>query len=174
MDFNKIKLIKSYYNQITKFKQLKKYKNMSKNEFSDEMKLLLPKFYNEYQNIFDLILENKDLKYLNLMFNKLEIIENEFNQRKNEISYIDPIIRELKNVILDNEVSKEDIIYILDNNINNKKFKNEYPLIIQLLVDKNMRKLDIETLLLYEIKFNYEKEIGNILADKYVYPNINR
>lgn len=174
MDFNKIKLIKSYYNQITKFKQLKKYKNMSKNEFSDEMKLLLPKFYNEYQNIFDLILENKDLKYLNLMFNKLEIIENEFNQRKYEISYIEPIIRELKNVIIDNEVSKEDIIYILDNNINNKKFKNEYPLIIQLLVDKNMRKLDIETLLLYEIKFNYEKEIGNILADKYVYPNINR
>ena len=74
MDFNKVKIIKNYTDQIRGFRNLDKYKNLSNNKFSIEMKLLFPEFSKNNNLIFDSIINNQDLEFLDIMFHKLDEI----------------------------------------------------------------------------------------------------
>ena len=51
MDINKIVLIKSYSDQIRKFRSLNKYKHLSEERFSQEMESLFPEFVKENKDI---------------------------------------------------------------------------------------------------------------------------
>ena len=64
MDYNKIKVIREYCNQIRKFRKLDKYKNLSNESFSNEMKKIFPKFANDDKIIYDMLISGKDIEFL--------------------------------------------------------------------------------------------------------------
>ena len=173
MDFDKIKTIRSYVKKIVKFKKLEKFKNMSEKEFEEEMKMIFPNFSKEYSKVFDLVVKNEDLGFLNLMFNKLKDIENEYDSRYNEGNVIRPIVKEMRKLLDENsEIKKNDLVKYIEQSDSN--FIKKYPIIIDRILDKDYNKYDANELLLEQIKYNHEIIIGNELAKKYIYPKINK
>ena len=171
MDYNKIKQIKLYSDQIRKFRNLDQYKSMSDDDFKVEMMKIFPDFVENNLPIFDCITQNKDMQFLDLMFHKLEEINTEFESRKNEISKIEEDINDIKSLLhINKDMSKEEIISFL-NSKSSKLYKN-YPIIIERLHEKETRNLSTEQLLFDQIKFKHEKQIGEILANKYVKPKL--
>ena len=69
-------------------------------------------------------------------------------------------------------MNKEKLITYIENS--SAEFINKYPVIIDRLLDKETRHLDAKSLLFDQIKYKYETQIGEILAQKYVYPKINK
>jgi len=172
MDFEKIKKIHSYVKKIVKFKKLDEYKNMSNKQFHNKMKKIFPKFNDEYSKVFEMVTHNKDLKFLKLMFKKLDDIENEYDARYNESNNLRPIIKEIRNLInKKNNITKADIVKYIENN--NSDFINKYPIIIDRLLDDDYKNYKADELLLEQIKYNHEVIIGNELAKKYIYPKVN-
>ena len=173
MDYNKIKVIKSYTDQIRKFRNLDKYKYMDEDLFKKDMIKLFPDFIEKNKLIFDCIISNKDMHFLDLMFHKLDDINEEFNNRINEISSIEQTINDIRCMIKLNEnISKKEIELFLK--LNFPDFLNKYPIIIERLLQKETRNLSDKQLLFDQIKFKHEKQIGDILANKYVYPKLNK
>lgn len=172
MDVNKIKLIKEYYDQIIKFRKLDKFKNMNTDSFSQEMTKIFPKFCESDKIIFDAIISGKDLQFFDLMFNKLKLIDDEYNKRKNEIEKIKNQIESLRSFIkLNDDMDKKMLIEFIKKNY--KLFIEKYPIIYNRLMDKETQDLTIEQLFLDEVKHKYEIQIGEILAQQYIYPKVN-
>jgi len=173
MDFDKIKLIRSYTKKIIKFKNLEKYKNMNKDEFSECMSEIFPSFKNQYNEVFKMVTHNEDLGILNLMFKKIEDIDFEYKNRYDEANYLRPIIKEVRNLLInENNITKDDLVKFIEKS--NSNFIEKYPIIIDKLLDNDYNKYDEYSLLLEQIKYNHEIVIGNELAKKYVYPKINK
>ena len=173
MDYNRIKVIKSYTDQIRKFRNLDKYKYMDEDLFKKDMIKLFPDFIEKNKLIFDCIISNKDMHFLDLMFHKLDDINEEFNNRINEISLIEQTINDIRCMIKLNEnISKKEIELFLK--LNFPDFLNKYPIIIERLLQKETRNLSDKQLLFDQIKFKHEKQIGDILANKYVYPKLKK
>lgn len=173
MDYNKIKKIKLYSDQIRKFRNLEKYKNMNEDLFKKDMIKLFPDFIENNKLIFDCIISNKDMEFLDLMFHKLDDINEEFNNRINEISSIEQTIEDIRCMIKLNEnISKGEIELFLK--LNYPEFLSNYPIIIERLLQKETRNLSDKQLFFDQIKFKHEKQIGDILANKYVYPKIKK
>ena len=167
MDFEKIKIIKSNYDMIKKFRCLDKYKNLNKDEFKIEMEKILPKFSKENAPIFELVIEGKDLHFLDLMFHKLDEINKEFEERKSEVDIIKPIVEDIRSLIKVNpNISKNKITSHLK--ANSPDFCNKYPKIIDNLMDKDNIDTTVENLLFFQIKFSHEKVIGEMLANQYI------
>lgn len=167
MDFEKIKNIKNNYDMIKKFRFLEKYKDLSKDKFKIEMEKILPKFAKENAPIFELIIEGKDLHFLDLMFHKLDEINKEFKERESEIDIIEPTVEDIRSLIKMNpDISKNKIISHLK--INSPDFCNKYPLIIDNLMDKDNINMSVSNLLFLQIKFSHEKIIGEMLANQYI------
>ena len=173
MDYNRINMIKSYADQIRKFRNLDKYKNISIDEFSEDMQKLFPDFIKNNKMVFDSIVTNKDLDLLDLMFNKLEDIHREYNSRKNELDVIKSKVEDIRALLRVNEnMNKDKLISFIENT--SPEFVNKYPIIIDRLLDKETANLSVEDLLFDQIKYKYETHIGESLANKYVYPKINK
>lgn len=173
MDFDKIKVIRSYVKKITKFKKLEKFQNMSSDDFGKEMAVIFPDFSKNYSKVFELVTHNEDLGFLKLMFKKLEDIEKEFAERYEEANTLEPIIKEIRKILSDDSgVTKEDLVTYIESS--NSTFLDTYPIIIDRLLDKEYSKFTAEDLLQEQIKYNHEIEIGNELANKYIYPKINK
>ena len=173
MDFNKVKIIKNYTDQIRGFRNLDKYKNLSNNKFSIEMKLLFPEFSKNNNLVFDSIINNQDLEFLDIMFHKLDEINMEYKSRKNELVYLCSKVDDIKALFeVNKDMNKEKLITYIENS--SAEFINKYPVIIDRLLDKETRHLDAKSLLFDQIKYKYETQIGEILAQKYVYPKINK
>ena len=81
MDLEKIRNIKKNSDMIRKFRSLDKYKNMSENEFKCEMEKILPNFCKSHNHFFEIIIANKDLYFLDLMFHKIDEIDTIFVNR---------------------------------------------------------------------------------------------
>ena len=170
MDIDKINQIKIYQNEIIKFKKLDKFKNLSKNNFKNEMEKIFPKFSKENPSVFNIIIENKNLEYLELMYNKIFLINKEFEDRKDEIKYInDPIIFIINNK---DNISKSTMITEIDKKYHN--FSNNYNIIIDKLYDKEYKYNNNYDLLLEQIKYKHEIDIGDKLAKHYIYPKLNK
>jgi hypothetical protein len=173
MDYNRIKMIKSYSDQIRKFRNLEKYKDIEEDEFKTEMAKLFPDFIKNNKLLFDCIVTNKDMEFLDLMFHKLDDINEEFERRKNELNLIKQDINDIRGLInVENDISKEKVKAYLK--LNSPTFLENYPIIIERLMDKETRNLTDSELFLDEIKFKHEKQIGEILANKYVMPKIKK
>tara|TARA_B110000971_G_C19826980_1_gene416091 strand:- start:220 stop:744 length:525 start_codon:yes stop_codon:yes gene_type:complete len=173
MDFNKIKKIKKYADQVNKFRKLEQFNKLKNNEFSIEMKKIFPKFSKESPKIFENVVNNYDLSILNLMFNKLDLIEQDFQSRKKEVKYIEPVIKDLILYInKNNNVSKKEATRFATKYHGN--FPKKYPVIIERLVDKDYNIYEPEQLLLEQIKFKHEVQIGEVLAQQYLYPVLNK
>lgn len=173
MDYNRIKMIKSYSDQIRKFRNLEKYKDMEEDEFKTEMAKLFPDFIKNNKLLFDCIVTNKDMEFLDLMFHKLDDINEEFERRKNELNLIKQDINDIRGLIsVENDISKEKVKAYLK--LNSPTFLENYPIIIERLMDKETRNLTDNELFLDEIKFKHEKQIGEILANKYIMPKIKK
>ena len=54
------------------------------------------------------------------------------------------------------------------------EFVEKYPIIIDRLLDKETKDLSVDQLFYDQIKFKYETQIGEILANKYIYPKIKK
>ena len=162
-----------YSDQIRKFRNLDQYKSMSDDKFKIEMTKIFPEFVENNIQVFDCIAQNKDMEFLDLMFHKLEDINTEFQSRKNEISKIEDDVNDVKSLLhLNKDMSKEEIIAFL-NSKSSKLYKN-YPVIIERLHEKETRDLSTEQLLFDQIKFKHEKQIGEVLANKYVMPKLKK
>lgn len=173
MDFDKIKLIRSYVKKIVKFKKLDNYKNMSGDSFHKEMSKIFPDFSKDYSKVFELVTHNEDLGFLKLMFKKLEDIEEECRDRYEEVNVLDPIVKEIRKLLEKNSgITKDQIVKYIESS--NSSFLETYPIIIDRLLDKDYKNYDTESLLQEQIKYNHEIEIGNKLANKYIYPKINK
>ena len=156
MDYNKIKKIKLYSDQIRKFRNLDKYKNMDEDLFRKDMIKLFPDFIENNKLIFDCIISNKDMEFLDLMFHKLDDINEEFNNRINEISLIEQTIEDIRYMIKLNEnISKEEIELFLK--LNYPEFLKNYPIIIERLLQKETKNLSNKQLFFDQIKFKHEK-----------------
>ena len=172
MDVEKIKLIKEYYEQIIKFRKLDKFKNMNTGDFSEEMAKIFPKFSKNDKVIFDAIISGKDLQFFDLMFNKLKLIDDEYNKRGKEIDKIKNQVESLRSFIkLNDDMDKKMLSEFISNNY--KSFLKEYPIIYNRLMDKETQDLSIEQLFLDQIKHKYELQIGEILAQQHIYPKVN-
>ena len=157
MDYNRIKLIKSYTDQIRKFRNLDKFKNMKEESFKNEMIKLFPDFIKDNKLIFDCIVSNKDMEFLDLMFHKLDDINNEYERRSNEINLIKQDIDDVRGLInIDDNITKDKIKSYLK--VNSPSFLENYPIIIERLVDKETRNLTDKELFLDQIKFKHEKQ----------------
>ena len=173
MDYNKIKEIKMYSDQIRKFRNLENYKNLPNEKFSEEMKKLFPEFVDKNKLIFDSLVENKDMEFLDLMFHKLEDINQEYERRKNEINLIEQDINDIRGLIsVDENITKDKVKGFLRKS--SPTFLERYPIILERLMDKETRNLSNKELFLDQVKFKHEKQIGEILANKYVLPKINK
>ena len=173
MDYNRIKMIKSYADQIRKFKNLDKYKNMNDDNFKVEMTNLFPDFIKGNKLIFDCIATNKDMEFLDLMFHKLDDINKEYERRKNEINLIRQDINDIRGLISVNEnISKDEVKAFLRKS--SPTFLERYPIILERLMDKETKNLSDDQLFLDQVKFKHEKQIGEILANKYVFPKIKK
>lgn len=173
MDFDKIKLIRSYVKKIVKFKKLDKYKDMSGEDFQKEMEGIFPDFSKDYNKVFELVTHDNDLGFLKLMFNKLEDIEKEFSDRYEEVKILKPIVDEMRKLLANNSgISKDDLVKYIESS--NSTFLDTYPIIIDRLLDKEYGKFTAEDLLQEQIKYNHEIEIGDKLAQTFIYPKINK
>jgi hypothetical protein len=172
MDINKIVLIKSYSDQIRKFRSLNKYKNLSEERFSQEMESLFPEFVKENKPIFELLISNKDLEFLDLMFYKLKEIDNEYKLRENEKNDIKETVEDIRSFVIANELLEEKELKEQVKNYN-ESFSDKYPVIINRLVEKETRNLNVDQLFLDEVKFKHESQIGDVLANKYIKPKVN-
>tara|TARA_X000000950_G_C13907848_1_gene657691 strand:- start:2740 stop:3315 length:576 start_codon:yes stop_codon:yes gene_type:complete len=173
MDYKRIKILKSYVDQIRKFRNLDKFKNMNEDLFKEDMTKLFPDFIEKNKLIFDCIISNKDMHFLDLMFHKLDDINQEFNNRIEELNLIKPNINDIRCMIkVDDNIDKEKINEYLK--INCSDFLDKYPIIIERLFNKETRNLSDEQLFYDQIKFKHEKQIGDILANKYVYPKLKK
>jgi len=171
MDYEKISLIKNYYVQIKQFRQLDKFKNMSNDDFSNEMKKIFPKFFKDEKIIFEIIMTGKDLHFLDLMFKKVDEINKEFKNRKSEIDKIRNTVEDIRSLVtLNNEMDKNKIKAHI--NRIHSVFAKEYPVIITRLLDEETKQLDVEQLFLDQVKHKYEVQIGTELANTYIYPKI--
>ena len=180
MDFSKLKKIRVYSDQIQKFKKLDSNKNLSGNEFHLKMKNIFPKFNSEYPGLFRNVCHGKDMHILDYMFKKLDDIEEEFNARKNEISYILPFINFCKEFLKDKtKVKKNRLIshIVLNKNVfpgDYKIFINRYPKIIDRMCDDEFLTFDPEVLLYEEVKFKHEVMVGQALKKEYIDPKLNQ
>lgn len=173
MDFDKIKLIRTYVKKIIRFRKLEEYSIMSNDEFHNKMVTIFPKFNKEYSKVFETVTHDEDLSFLNLMFMKLQDIETEYSNRCEEIINLIPIVKEIRALLsMKSGITKDDLVKYLENN--NSEFIVKYPVIIDRLLDNEYNKLDGPDLLLEQIKYNHEIVIGNELAKKYIYPKINK
>ena len=173
MDYDRIRLIKSYADQIRQFRNLDKFKNLSEEPFKNEMIKLFPDFIKENKLIFDCIVSNKDMEFLDLMFHKLNDINQEYEKRKNEINLIKQDINDIRGLININEnITKNEVKSYLKKN--SPSFLENYPIIINRLLDKETKNLSDDQLFLDQIKFKHEKQIGEILANKYVLPKLKK
>lgn len=167
MDINKVIYLEKYYNKIINFRKLDKFKNLSNNVFSEEMKKLFPNFYNQNKKLFTLIVENKDLNILDNMFNILKKINCEFKSRENEISIIEPKINDIKAFLeVNKKISKHKLLKFVKQT--SGSFADKYPIIIDNLFEENTRNLPIDDLLFNQVKYKYEINLGKILYDKYI------
>tara|TARA_B100001057_G_C22561376_1_gene837447 strand:- start:253 stop:771 length:519 start_codon:yes stop_codon:yes gene_type:complete len=172
MDYNKIKVIREYCNQIRKFRKLDKFKNLSNESFSNEMKKIFPKFANDDKIIYDMLISGKDIEFLELMFNKIDNINIEYNQRKDEIYKIKDKVEDLRGLIkLNKDMEKKKLMDYLKKT--NSEFMNTYPIILNRLLDDETSDLTIEQLFFDEVKHKYEVQIGESLAQKYIFPKVN-
>ncbi len=173
MDLIKIKQIKKYSDQIRKFRNLDKYKDMSINNFTKEMEILFPDFIKNNKLIFESIASNQDLEFLDLMFDKLEEINKEFKSREHEMILIKDKVDDIRALLRVNEnMNKDKLISFIENT--SPEFVDKYPIIIDRLLDKETKDLDIKDLFYDQIKFKFETQIGESLANKYVYPKIKK
>jgi len=173
MDYNRIKLIKSYADQIRQFRNLDKFKNMEEEPFKNEMIKLFPDFIKDNKLIFDCIVSNKDMEFLDLMFHKLNDINQEYERRKNEINLIKQDINDIRGLInINDNITKNEVKSYLKNK--SPTFLENYPIIIDRLLDKETKNLSDDQLFLDQIKFKHEKQIGEILANKYVFPKLKK
>ena len=76
MDFSRIKKIKSYVQQIKKFRSLESHKNTTNDEFFILMKSIFPKFQKEFPQLFKNVIYNRDMNILDVMFKKLDDISH--------------------------------------------------------------------------------------------------
>ena len=72
---------------------------------------------------------------------------------------------------LNDDMDKKMLSEFINNNY--KSFLKEYPIIYNRLMDKETQDLSIEQLFLDQIKHKYELQIGEILAQQYIYPKVN-
>ena len=173
MDYNRIKLIKSYTDQIRKFRNLDKFKIMKEESFKNEMIKLFPDFIKDNKLIFDCIVSNKDMEFLDLMFHKIDEINNEFDSRKGELDLINEKVKDIKALLRVNEnMNKDKLISFIENT--SSEFVQKYPVIIDRLLDKETKDLSSKELFYDQIKFKYETQIGEVLANKYIYPKIKK
>lgn len=173
MDLNNIKNIKKYADQIRKFRNLDKFKNMSNDNFSNEMKALFPEFIKDNKMVFESIVENKDMQFLDLMFDKLDEIHSEFSRRKGEINVISDKVEDIRALLKVNEnMNKDKLISFIETT--SPEFVEKYPIIIDRLLDKETKDLSVDQLFYDQIKYKYETQIGEVLANKYVYPKIKK
>jgi len=169
----KIKQIKKYSDQIRKFRNLDKYKDMSTNDFTKEMEILFPDFIKNNKLVFESIASNQDLEILDLMFDKLEEINKEFKSREHEMIIIKERVDDIRALLRVNEnMNKDKLISFIENT--SPEFVDKYPIIIDRLLDKETKDLDIKDLFYDQIKFKFETQIGESLANKYVYPKIKK
>tara|TARA_B110000037_G_C17110398_1_gene501632 strand:+ start:2119 stop:2655 length:537 start_codon:yes stop_codon:yes gene_type:complete len=174
MDISNYQKIKNYYNQIINFRKLDNYKMMSNSQFKNEMKVIYPKFSKKYNKLFDNIVNNNNLQILNIMFTKLDLINDEFNKRKNEVNVISDFINDAIILIKEKKlIKKKDLQDLFKKNKSKYKidymdFINKYSVIIDRLVDKDDNDYDPLNLLYKQIKFKYEIEIGKVLVNKYI------
>lgn len=172
MDLEKIRNIKKNSDMIRKFRSLEKYKNMTEDEFKSEMEKVLPNFCKSYNHFFEIIIANKDLHFLDLMFHKINEIDEEYNKRYGEVSVIEPIVEDIRALIKANpDISKNKINSHIKSTSN--EFSSKYPLIIDKLMDKQYIDLPVKQLFLDQIKFKHEKIIGEMLAGQYINPKLN-
>ena len=68
MDFDKIKIIRSYVKKIVKFRKLDNFSSMSGDQFQKEMTKIFPDFSKDYSKVFELVTHDNDLGFLKLMF----------------------------------------------------------------------------------------------------------
>ena len=173
MDLNNIKSIKNYTSQIRQFRTLDQYKDMNNTNFSDEMKKLFPVFVKENKMVFESIIDNKDMEFLDLMFQKLDEIHDEFRPRKGELELINEKVEDIKALLKVNEnMNKDKLISFIENT--SSEFVQKYPVIIDRLLDKETKDLSSKELFYDQIKFKYETQIGEVLANKYIYPKIKK
>ena len=173
MDFDKIRLIRTYVKKIIKFRKLDEYSSITDNEFHNRMKIIFPKFNKEYSKVFETVTHNEDLGFLNLMFKKLEDIECEYSSRYDESNDLRPIVKEIRKLLSKkSNITKDDLVKYIENS--NSNFIEKYPVIIDRLLDDEFKNLEADELLLEQIKYNHEIVIGNELAKKYIYPKINK
>lgn len=173
MDLNKIKQIKMYSDQIRKFRNLEKYKDMSTSDFTKEMEILFPDFIKNNKLVFESIVSNKDLELLDLMFDKLKEINKEFKLREHEMVNIKEKVDDIRALLRVNEnMNKDKLISFIENT--SPEFVNKYPIIIDRLLDKETKDLDVKDLFYDQIKFKFESQIGESLANKYIYPKIKK
>ncbi len=135
------------------------------------MESLFPEFVKDNKPIFDLLISNKDLEFLDLMFYKLNEIDKEFKLRENEKNDIQDTIEDIRNFVLENESLEEKELKEQVKNYN-ESFSDKYPVIINRLVEKETRNLNIDQLFLDEVKFKHEAQIGDVLANKYIKPKV--
>lgn len=165
-----------YTEQIKKFKKLNCNVNLSNEQFKNKMINVFPKFYKEYPKLFDNVVLNKDLSILDLMFKKLDIIEDEYKKREKEIDIITPFILSAQGYLKDKKKVKKNQLhnFFRDNKKNYdydyRKFINKYPVIIERLIDDDDLDYNPSRLLYKQVKFSHEIEIGKVLTKKYVEP----
>ena len=168
MDFDKIENIKKFKEIVSELKKKDKYKKMTELEFSNEMKNIFPSFYKENRSVFNLITENKNLEILEMMFSKIEKIKKQYQKREKELIDIEPIINNLKEFLkTKEECSKYELIFYCNQLYHG--FADRYKIIIERLADKDCRKLSAKELLLDEVKYKHEMEIGEKLAKQYIH-----
>ena len=72
---------------------------------------------------------------------------------------------------LNDDMDKKMLIEFIKKNY--KLLIEKYPIIYNRLMDKETQDLTIEQLFLDEVKHKYEIQIGEILAQQYIYPKVN-
>lgn len=180
MDFDKIKKIKSFVDQIKKFRNLDCHKNLNNEEFKKRMIPIFPKFNKEMPILFDNVVLDRDLSILNLMFQKLNIIEIQFNKRLDEVKIIKPFVESAMEYLKDKKkVTKNQLYNHFRKNKRNyptdyNNFINKYPVIIERLIDDDDYDFNPASLLYKQVKFSHEIEIGKVLTQKYVEPYVKK
>lgn len=182
MDFDKIKNIKIYVDQIKKFKQLKCNEGLSGNDFYLKMKPIFPKFDREYTGLFRNVCREKNDNILQYMFKKIDDIEIEFKSRKKEIKIVEPFIKNAEEYLKDKNkknMRKERLInHFRDSTVKfpipYKEFVEKYPKIIERLVDDEYPSYNPENLLYEQVKFSHEVDVGKALHQKYIEPVVNQ
>ena len=180
MDFDRLRRIKIYTDQIKKFRNLEANKNISHLEFYKKMRVIFPKFAEEFPGLIKNIAYNKDLHILDIMFSKLNEIEVEFKSRINEVKFIKPFVKIGAEFLKDKaKVNKNRLINHLrdDKTVSSddfREFLNKYPKIIERMVDDEFETYDPEVLLFEQIKFKHEVDIGEVLKKQYIDEKLNK